>query len=185
VSYTLSFKSWALLLTFCLVALPLYGQVQDTVGQQQGSSTDTLQSSPAMQYAPVAQTPPPQQTQETPTQTPNVSKSSNFDDYLLGKMDGKRDARGKPVWILAGLTGTGFCLCIGVAGIGVALIVPPSPPESALMGKSSTYIQGYSEGYKSKARVKNAGWATLGCAMAALINIIINLATGQTLAQVQ
>jgi hypothetical protein len=185
--YSFAFKCWAVLLSISIASLPCFSQVQDSTGQQQEQSApDTTQYLPTTQYAPAEQTSPPPQSQPTSsTMAVNSSKASNFDEYLLGKQTAQAEAKGKPVWILAGLTGTGFCLCIGVAGIGLALVVPPSPPESALMGKSSSYIQGYSEGYKSKARIKNAGWATLGCTMAAVINIIINLSTGQTLYNVQ
>jgi hypothetical protein len=188
--YSFAFKCWAVLLSISIVYLPCFSQVQDSTALQQGqSASDTAQYPPATQYAPANQTPPPPQIpQPQPTSTianNTSSKASNFDDYLLGKQTGQAEAKGKPVWILAGLTGTGLCLCIGVAGIGVAFAVPPSPPESALMGKSTSFIQGYTEGYKSKARIKNAGWASLGCAMAAVINVIINLSTGQTLYNIQ
>ncbi|HAJ80608.1 MAG TPA: hypothetical protein DCO75_12655 [Fibrobacteres bacterium] len=111
------------------------------------------------------------------------NKSNNTvtkEDYLQGRINGKADATGHPAWILAGLAGTGFCLLIGCAGIGVAALVPPSPPEQSLIGKSQNYILGYTESYKSKSRWKNVLYASGGCAMAAFINIIINLASGNT-----
>jgi hypothetical protein len=185
--YSFTFKCWAVLLSICIASLPCFSQVQDSTGQQQEQSApDTAQYPPATQYAPAEQTPPPPQSQPpSSTVAANSSKASNFDEYLLGKQTAQAEARGKPAWILAGLTGTYLCLCIGVAGIGLALVVPPSPPESALMGKSSSYIIGYTEGYKSKARIKNAGWATLGCAMAAVINVIIFYATGAQTIQIE
>jgi hypothetical protein len=113
--------------------------------------------------------------------TENTSaNTANKDEYLQGRINGKADATGHPAWILAGLAGTGFCLLIGCAGIGVAALVPPSPPEQMLIGKPQNYILGYTEGYKSKSRWKNVLYASGGCAMAALINIIINLTSGNT-----
>ena len=98
--------------------------------------------------------------------------------YLQGRTDGDRDAKGSAAWILAGLTGTGFCLCIGCVGVGLAYAIAPSPPAQGLLGKSAQYVQGYTEAYKNKARKANAGYAAAGCATAAVINIIINIATG-------
>jgi hypothetical protein len=115
---------------------------------------------------------------QTPTVLPKKKDSASFDDYLRGKMDGRQESKGGAAWILAGLTGTGFCLLIGVAGIGIALLCPSSPSESALMGKSTYYITGYTEAYKSKSRMRNATFASVGCLMAALINIIINVSSG-------
>jgi len=100
------------------------------------------------------------------------------DDYLQGKMQGELDAKGSPVWILAGLSGTYCCLLFGVAGIGAAYMIPPSPPINTLLGKSSNYVIGYTEGYKNKAKKKNATYASFGCLAAALINILINASAG-------
>jgi len=176
------FKFCAIALSVGLIGIPSYVLGQDTAKVKQAGVQDTSKQSsmpaPSSQGAvyPAANTAPPPLQQAAPAA--GSSKPNNFDDYLQGKMDGKREARGNPVWILAGLAGTGLCLCIGVAGIGIAFAVAPSPPETALMGKSTSYIQGYTEGYKSKGRLGNAGWATLGCTIAAVINIVINLATG-------
>lgn len=76
-------------------------------------------------------------------------------DYVQGKMDGERDARGNPVWFLAGLG-------CGIFGLIGAFVIAPSPPTHALVGKSSDYVLGYTEGYKSKARSGNAMYAAVG-----------------------
>jgi hypothetical protein len=133
-------------------------------------------------YAPVQQSYPPVRSTKpaSTTATSSARKSSSFDDFILGKQDGQREAIGNPGWIFAGLAGTYFCLCIGCAGIGIAFVVPPNPPVSALMGKSTSYIQGYNEGYKSKARLKNALYASVGCGIAALINFIIGMTIGNS-----
>lgn len=97
--------------------------------------------------------------------------------YAQGLMDGKRDgaSAGKPLWCLAGLSGTGCCLLIGCAGVGAAYMVQPSPPTYKLIGKSPEYIAGYVSAYKNKARNKNTTYAAMGCATAAVINLLINL----------
>jgi hypothetical protein len=133
-------------------------------------------------YAPVQQSYPPVRSTKpaSTTATSSARKSSSFDDYILGKQDGQREAIGNPGWIFAGLAGTYFCLCIGCAGIGLAFVVPPNPSVSALIGKSTSYIKGYNEGYKSKTRLKNALYASVGCGIAALINFIIGMSIGNS-----
>lgn len=75
-------------------------------------------------------------------------------DYAQGRADGQRDAKGSPAWILGGI------LC-GVFAVLYCYIQSPSPPVGALVGKSSDYVLGYSEGYKTK-RGKDAMYAWIG-----------------------
>lgn len=91
-------------------------------------------------------------------------------DYLQGKEDGKRDGKGSPGWLAAGL----FCGIFGFIG---ALSSNPSPPAEKLMGKSSEYILGYTEGYKSSAKTKNIYYACGGWALLGGIYLIILLST--------
>jgi len=86
----------------------------------------------------------------------------NSSDYIRGKMDGERDAKGNGIWFVAGLPGV-CCYGIGLGGNLCSFLLPPSPPEGFLIGKSGEYILGYTEGYQSKGRLKNAKHATLGC----------------------
>jgi hypothetical protein len=95
--------------------------------------------------------------------TPAASgRIMNSSDYISGKMDGERDAQGKGIWFVAGLPGV-CCYGVGLGGILCSFLVPPSPPEAAIIGKSGEYIMGYTEGFQSKGRLKNAKYATLGC----------------------
>jgi hypothetical protein len=142
----------------------------------QDSTAVSKPSQPVIEPLPIET--PQQETAQPATAAPTGKKANDFDEYLQGKMDGKIASKGHAAWILAGLAGTGLCLLIGCAGVGLALIVQPSPPETALMGKSQAYINGFTEAYKSKSRVKNAGWACVGVVFAALINVTINLAMG-------
>jgi hypothetical protein len=89
------------------------------------------------------------------------------DECWQGKADGERDAKGNPLWILAGLG-------CGIFGAGAAYLAKPSPPTYALMGKSSQYVLCYTEAYQSKSRWKNTGYAFLGWATW----IVIFLASG-------
>jgi hypothetical protein len=116
--------------------------------------------------------------QAAPSASATVVGEGSKDDYIQGKMDAEQDYRDQPVWILAGLAGTGLCLLIGCAGILVAFVAAPSPPADRLLGKSTNYILGYTEAYKHKGKRANAKWATIGCTLAAVINLIINIASG-------
>lgn len=91
---------------------------------------------------------------KSPRPTPTTKPTMN--EYLQGKRDGERDAKGNAVWFLSG------CLLGGV-GIIIAYVVEPSVPTEHLVGKSPEYVRGYSEGYKKKAQHKNAMNAVYGC----------------------
>ena len=118
--------------------------------------------------------------------TPLLSQpntAANQSDYVQGKADGERDAKGDKLWILAGagagcascLTATS-CGCLGsaagaslAASLSTAAVVVPlrletAPPASTLVGKSEAYVQGYSQGYKEKAGRQNAIYSGSGCA---------------------
>ena len=86
--------------------------------------------------------------------TPLLAQQT-MDDYVQGKLDGERDAKGSPLWFLAGLG-------CGIFGAGAAYFIKPSPPTHALVGKSSSYVMGYTEGYQNKARNKNTTYACAG-----------------------
>jgi hypothetical protein len=138
--------------------------IQDTaVIPQESSNTD-----PQPLYRPASTIPPkPVDTvvasdtvlSATPAASGRIMNSS---DYISGKMDGERDAYAKGIWFLAGLPGI-CCYGIGVGGVLCSFLVPPSPPQASLIGKSGEYIMGYTEGFQSKGRLKNAKYASLGC----------------------
>lgn len=87
-------------------------------------------------------------------------------EYLQGKMDGEREAKGNNMWFLAG------CLLGGV-GIIIAYVMEPDVPTQQLVGKSPEYVQGYTEGYKKKAQTKNAMSALYGCLALGVAYIIL------------
>jgi len=93
--------------------------------------------------------------------TPLLAQQTT-DEYLQGKLDGERDAKGNPLWFLAGAG-------CGIIGAGAAYLIKPSPPASALIGKSAEYVLGYTEGYKNKARNQNTTYACAGWAAFVLI----------------
>jgi hypothetical protein len=99
----------------------------------------------------LAQTPP----APTPP-APSAPATTQADDYLRGRMDGERDAKGNPIWLLGGFA-------CGILGIGGAYVMKPDVPSVALIGKSSEYVLGYTAGYQEKARNQNVLYATAGC----------------------
>lgn len=92
----------------------------------------------------------------SPVLTPAAIAQESMNDYVQGKLDGERDAKGNPVWFLAG------CLA-GATGVIGAYVVKPDPPAYQLLGKSPEYIMGYTEGYQNKARDRNVMYALVGC----------------------
>lgn len=198
--FSAAYKCWAVLLSFCLAAFPLYAEVHDTVTTAVGTATSPVKQNASIEKAPTQEPDPNAEpainttdsepapalnnstaSQVSPPLQPDTGlqepdRASALKDYLQGTKDGKRDSKGKPLWILAGLSGTGLCICFGAAGIGIALAVPyyPPPPAEMLIGKSSKYIEGYYEGYTASIRWKNAAWALLGCAIAVAVDIALN-----------
>lgn len=94
------------------------------------------------------------------------------DEYLQGKRDGEMDAKGNPVWFVGGLVCGLFAVlyCLGIES--------PTPPSSALVGKSSDYVLGYTEGYRSKTRQKDAVYAAAGWAAGLVIYAALILPVG-------
>ena len=85
-----------------------------------------------------------------------VAAQEQMTDYVQGRIDGDRDAKGRPLWFLAG---TGC----GAAGVLAAYTWGASPPQAAaLVGKSPDYIAGYVDGYKSGCRAKNTRYSLIG-----------------------
>jgi hypothetical protein len=199
--YSMAFKCWAVLMSSFLTAYPLCAQVGDTSPIPPGVIAapvhpDSLHrdGSSLQQLKPALQTPDPEIDSEEVRLNANAESFENkkpfpaetglqepddaamMKDYLRGIAEGKRDTKGRPYWVLAGLSGTGLCICFSVAGIGLALAVPyyPPPPGEMLVGKSSKYIEGYYEGYTARSRWKNAAWASLGFLAAVAIDLALN-----------
>ena len=87
------------------------------------------------------------------TQSTNATTQN---DYMEGLMQGEIEAQGNARWIAGGF-------CCGVTGILGAYIFEPSPPAHLLMGKSTEYVMGFTEGYKTESKKKNAQYAGIGC----------------------
>ena len=155
--------------------------VYDTaaIPQESPKKDSDLLYRPASTVPPKASTVPPKpaDTAVAPVALPSATPAAsgrivNSTDYIRGKMDGERDAKGNGIWFVAGLPGA-CCYGIGVGGIVISYIATPSPPESAYIGKPVEYIMGYTEGYKNKGRLKNAKYASLGCLAGTVIEVAL------------
>jgi hypothetical protein len=94
-------------------------------------------------------------TQVIDAQEKNDQVTVNIDEYMMGKLQGQADSHGQPLWFIAGLG-------CGIIGVGAAYFIKPNPPSGKLLGQTSNYILGYTDGYKNKGREKNTTYACVG-----------------------
>ena len=99
------------------------------------------------------------------TQSTNATTQN---DYMEGLMQGEIEAQGNAGWIAGGF-------CCGVTGILGAYIFEPSPPAHLLMGKSTEYVMGFTEGYKTESKKRNAQYAGIGCIGCGAIYFLFNI----------
>jgi len=96
-------------------------------------------------------------------QSQEAAGGGSFTD---GLMAGQMAGEGNAAWVLGGF------LC-GVFGVGGAYFIEPSPPVHMLMGKSSEYVMGFTEGYKKEAKKKNVQYASIGCLGGLALNLLL------------
>jgi hypothetical protein len=78
-------------------------------------------------------------------------------DFVQGKQDAAKDAKGNVLWTLGG------CL-LGPLGVFMCYLKPSPPPPENLMGKSDDYVRGYTDAYRPKKNARDAAWAWAGMA---------------------
>ena len=93
--------------------------------------------------------------------------ATQIDDYYAGRVDGERDAEGKPILFI--LLGSFW----SVISIVIAIFLKFEPPQSKLEGKSNGYVLGYTEAYHAKARGKNIMFSIIGCVISPTLSIIL------------
>ncbi len=98
--------------------------------------------------------------------TQQQQKTETGGDYMQGKIDGERDGRGNFAWYFGGL-------CLGLIGVILAFVIAPQPSTENLVGRSSEYIMGYTEGYKSKAKRQQGYYALGGLATLVVVYIVL------------
>ncbi|MEW5816258.1 MAG: hypothetical protein AB1798_12785 [Spirochaetota bacterium] len=74
--------------------------------------------------------------------------------YEQGKIDGKKAAKGNGVFFFTG--------CIAPLAFVLPWVIGPKVPTDHLVGKPAEYVDGYVDGYKAQAKLKNFGWGMLG-----------------------
>jgi len=96
----------------------------------------------------------------------NSDESENFsEDYNQGWLDGQADAEGSGVWILSGLL-------LGPIGIILPWVINPKVPGARLIGKSVGYVEGYTAGYRQKAKPKNFYYSLIGFGVWAVVAVV-------------
>jgi hypothetical protein len=93
---------------------------------------------------------------------PVLAQTSEVEEArLAAKSDAKRDVS-RALWLGAG------CL-LNILGWGTALVVVPRVPTSRLLGKSSEYVDSYTEAYRTAVRETRANYASIGCVVGTLV----------------
>jgi len=87
------------------------------------------------------------------------------EDYNQGWLDGQADAEGNGVWVLSGLL-------LGPIGIILPWVINPKVPGARLIGKSVGYVQGYTAGYRQKAKPKNFYYSLIGFGVWAVVVVV-------------
>jgi len=103
---------------------------------------------------------------------------SMSEDYRQGWLDGQADAKGNGVWILSGLL-------LGPIGIILPWVINPKVPGARLIGKSVGYVEGYTAGYRQKAKPRNFYYSLIGFgvwAVAAVVGLVFAVRTAESAA---
>ncbi len=74
--------------------------------------------------------------------------------------DAKKDVK-KDNWLV-------FGFFVPIFGVGVAYLFTPPQKDERLIGKSSEYVQAYTDAYKSEKRRIQTSYASLGCMLTGL-----------------
>ena len=90
-------------------------------------------------------------------------------DYYEGLMDGQKDAKGNPVWILGGIFLIGNLMISSYKA---------TPPPEALIGKPPNYVRGYTEAYQIHCERSNRMFLYCGNIVPVSILIYIGLREG-------
>jgi hypothetical protein len=86
-------------------------------------------------------------------------------EYNQGWLDGQADAEGSGVWIVSGLL-------LGPVGIILPWVINPKVPGARLIGKSLGYVEGYTAGYRNKAKPKNFYYSLIGSGVWAVVAVV-------------
>ncbi len=100
---------------------------------------------------------------------PGVPSAGQDADFAKAKEEGAAAgaSAGNRAGTISLWIGLGFVL--NLIGVGLALLVVPSPEVSDLLGRSPEYVAGYVNAYKSARRSAQFRWAAIGCGVAVLL----------------
>ena len=110
--------------------------------------------------------------QEEPSGIEELSGVASIQSIAVA--DAQRDALrvNNNIWIAAGVFG-------GIFGIGAAMIVKPTVPPMALIGKSPEYITFYTHAYQTAVASEQVKAATAGCLGGTAVSIMCLFALQQ------
>ncbi len=97
----------------------------------------------------------------SPVQLIAQATKSATDACAQGQMDAGIEVN-KFLW-----GAVGFLL--GIVGVLIAYMVPPSPPAMKLMGKSSEYVLAYTQCYQDKGKGEQGTASLIGCAISGVL----------------
>ena len=98
-------------------------------------------------------------------QEQSPESGSISEEYNQGWLDGQFDAKGNGIWILSGLL-------LGPIGLILPWVINPKVPGARLIGKSVSYVQGYTAGYQKAAKPKNFYYSLIGFGVLAVVAVI-------------
>jgi len=99
----------------------------------------------------------------------SLAPSTTNNEYIKGKMDGSRIAKGDQNWALAGF--------FGPLGVLAAYTYPQEPPITYITNQTPEYVFGFTESYRSECKSKNGGYAVGGWLVTWLVLIVIAVAS--------
>jgi len=85
----------------------------------------------------------------------NLALGLENDEYRAGYIAGQNDAIGESMWFYSGLF-------TGPLGLAASFILSPAKPENVYPYYSDEYQNGYYDGYKYEAEIKNTHFASTG-----------------------
>ncbi|MBN2379233.1 hypothetical protein JXM67_05470 [candidate division WOR-3 bacterium] len=96
-----------------------------------------------------------------------LAQETESDPCLEAKYDARQDVKSWQ-WIAVG--------CVfNLLGVGAAYLLKPTPPPDRLLGKSSDYVESYTECFMKAARKVRGGYAWIGCGAAGVASLITGL----------
>ena len=101
------------------------------------------------------------------------SAPAEISDSAQAIIDAKTDAKEPFGWLAGSFLASGLCCLTGPFVILASQVTTPTPPAQRFLGKSSEYVDVYTNTYQSEVRKKRLIHTSAGCLVGAGINIAI------------